>query len=248
MTDNLLEMPHGDHDSEPTPAATPEFETPDNKTTAQTTSTAPDGLPEKFWDQDRGELRTESLIKSYQSLEKKLGALSGLGVPENPDGYDIKMTDDLFTSDPDVNAKLHAAGFSQEQAQTVYDLASEHMLPMVSEVAAEFQAQAQIDRLAQKFGGEDKWREMAAQLKSWGRSHFPDEVFHALSSTYEGVLSMHKMMGSGEPGLIEGAGAANDAVSEDGLRQMMQDPRYWRDHDPALVGRVRDGFKRLFPD
>ncbi len=29
---------------------------------------------------------------------------------------------------------------------------------------------------------------------------------------------------------------------------MMKDPRYWRDHDPAFVGRIRDGFKRLFPD
>ncbi|NQU61015.1 MAG: hypothetical protein HQ512_07780 [Rhodospirillales bacterium] len=244
MTDNLLETSQGDHEGDPAPAETLETEVPDTGTQPS----PPDGLPEKFWDQDRGELRTESLIKSYQALEQKLGALSGQGVPEDPNGYDIKVEDELFTSDPDINAKLHSAGFSQEQAQTVYDLASEHMLPMVSEVAAEFHAQAQIDRLAQKFGGEDKWRETAAQLKSWGQANYPDEVFRALSSTYEGVLTMQKMMGSNEPGLIDGAGAATESVSEKGLQQMMQDPRYWRDHDPAIVARVRDGFKRLFPD
>ncbi len=211
-------------------------------------ATPPDGLPEKFWDAETGELRTDSLVKSYLSLEQKLGAAGGLGVPDDPGGYDIKSDDALFESDPEVNAKLHAAGFSQEQAQTVYELAAEYLSPLVNDVAAEFHAQTQIDRLAEKFGGEDKWRETAAQLKQWGRAHFPDEIFQALSSTHEGVLTMHKMMNTGEPGLIEGAGAGGEGLSEESLKQMMQDPRYWRDHEPGFVQKVQDGFKRLFPD
>lgn len=213
-------------------------------------NTPPPGLPEKFWDSERGELRSDSLIKSYQALEQKLGALAGRGVPDDPGGYDIKAENELFGSDPDVNARLHAAGFSQEQAQTVYDLAAEFMSPMVSDVAAEFHTHAQVDRLAQHFGGEDKWRQTAHQVKSWGRAKFPEEVFDALAGTYDGVLTMHRMMvdGGGEPGLIEGAGAGEERLSENGLQRMMQDKRYWRDHEPAFVERVRDGFKRLFPD
>ena len=208
----------------------------------------PKDLPEKFWDAERGELRAESLIKSYRSLEQKLGRLGGERVPDGPDGYEIHLADGLIASDADVNARLHAAGFNQEQAQTVYDLAAEYMVPMVNDVAAEFHAQAQVERLVQHFGGEDKWRGTATQLKSWGVAKLPKEVFQALSSTYEGVLAMHRMMRSGEPGLIEGLGNAGGAQSEDTLRAMMQDPRYWRDHDSTFIKQVELGFKRLYPD
>ena len=39
-----------------------------------------------------------------------------------------------------------------------------------------------------------------------------------------------------------------DAPSEDELRKTIDDPRYWRDGDPALARFVSDGFKRLYPD
>ncbi len=244
MTDDLLATTAdaAPKDGAATPAADPATA---EAATAEVT-TPPDGLPEKFWDAERGTIRTESLVKSYRALEHRLGALAGQGVPVDPAGYNIKLDSEIIASDPAVNARLHAAGFTQVQAQTVYDLASEYMLPMVNEVAAEFQAQAQVERLARHFGGEDKWRQTATQLKSWGAAKLPKEVLEALSGTYEGVLAMHRMMQGAEPGLIEGAGAG-EATSEESLRVLMQDPRYWRDHDPAFVGRVEDGFKRLYP-
>ena len=247
MTDSLLETTPGNPGTD-SPDSPQENASQGAAPGNGAAPTPPHGLPEKFWDAENGELRTDNLIKSYLSLEQKLGRAGGLGVPDGPNGYDIKVEDALFESDPDVNARLHAAGFSNEQAQTVYDLAAEYLSPMVNDVAAEFHAQNQIDRLAQRFGGEDKWRETAVQIKQWGQAHFPDEVFQALSSTRDGILTMHRMMNSGEPGLIEGAGAGGEGLSEEGLKQMMQDPRYWRDHEPGFVQRVQDGFKRLFPD
>ena len=74
-----------------------------------------DGLPEKFWDSELDEIRTDSLVKFYQVLEQKLGALAGRATPDDPNGYDIQTDNQLFTSDPDVNARLHAAGFSQDR-------------------------------------------------------------------------------------------------------------------------------------
>lgn len=252
MTQNLLETTpdqNGGAPTAPAPATPGDSETHDSRD-PDAPGTPPPGLPEKFWDAELGELRADSLVKSYQALEQKLGAMTGHGVPDDANGYDIKTEDGWFASDPEVNALLHTAGFSQDQAQTVYDLAAEYLSPMVSEVAAEFQAQAQVDRLARHFGSEEKWRETAAQIKTWGRAKFPDEVFDALSGTYDGVMTLHKMMteGASEPGLIEGAGSGEQSESEQGLQRMMQDPRYWRDHDPAFVERIRDGFKRLFPD
>jgi hypothetical protein len=243
MTENLLETTEpSNNDSAPDSA-------PDTTTGADTTAQPPEGLPEKFWDGETGQIRTDNLVKSYQALEQKLGGLTGRVTPDGPDGYEIKSDNELFTSDPDVNARLHGAGFSQEQAQTVYDLASEYLSPMVTDVAAEFHTQTQVDRLSRKFGGEDKWNQTAQQIKSWGSAKFPAEVFQALSGTYDGVLAMHRMMSEdgNEPGLMENAGATGEGLSEASLKQSMQDPRYWRDHDPAFVAKVHDGFKRLFP-
>ena len=144
MTDTLLDTspaagaPEGipenydDHTAPETPMAT--------DTPMEGAPGRPSGLPDKFWDTECGEVQSDSLIKSYQPLQQKLGTLSGGGVPENSDGYDIKSENEMFANDPDVNAKLHTLGFSQEQAQTVYDLAAEYMSPMVSDVAAEFHA------------------------------------------------------------------------------------------------------------
>ena len=38
------------------------------------------------------------------------------------------------------------------------------------------------------------------------------------------------------------------AAAEEELRRLMRDPRYWRDRDPAILTRVGEGFKRLYPD
>jgi hypothetical protein len=254
MTDNLLEAPvtppePNAEDTVTDAPAVPEIGVEGADVDSPAPASAPDGLPEKFWDTERGEIRTDSLVKSYQALEQKLGALAGRVTPDDPDGYNIQSDNDMFSSDPDVNTRLHAAGFSQEQAQTVYDLAGEYLSPMVSEVATEFQTQAEVDRLNRHFGTEEKWRETAQQIKSWGLTNFPGEVFQALSSTYDGVLAMHRMMteDGNEPSLIENSDGSGESLSEAGLQQMMQNPKYWRDHDPAFVSKVHDGFKRLFP-
>ncbi len=218
---------------------------PDNP--PQSASDRPSGLPEKFWDAEQGAVRTDALVKSYMSLEQRFGAVAGDDVPESPEGYKINGIEGITEADPDVNAKLHDAGFTQAQAQLVYDMAAEYLAPVLSEMATHFESQNQVERLAQHFGGEDKWRETAAQLKKWGETNFPEETFRSLSSTYEGVLSLHRMMAKGEPGFV-GDGAASSETTEAGLKQLMRDPRYWRDHEPGIVRKVKEGFQRLYPD
>ena len=39
-----------------------------------------------------------------------------------------------------------------------------------------------------------------------------------------------------------------ESPTEDELRKTIDDPRHWRDGDPALASFVSDGFKRLYPD
>lgn len=211
-------------------------------------SERPAGIPEKFWDEEKSELRTEALVKSYVELERKLSGLSARELPARPEDYDIKIQTELLESDADLNRRLHAAGFSQEQAQLVYDLASERLMPMVAEIATLFETEGQVARLAKHFGGDQRWRETARQLDTWGRANLPQRVFDALSTTYEGVLAMERMMSNGEPGLVREGEAGASVPTEADLKQLMRDPRYWRDQDPVTVAKVREGFRKLYRD
>ncbi len=221
----------------------------------------PADVPEKFWDAETGTLRTEALLKSYRELERRLSQRAAppgsdaapeelcrfrqaMGIPDSPDGYEITPSHDLCCPDAEVNGRLHAAHFTQGQAQLVYELAAERLLPMIAEAAAEFEANRQREKLAAHYGGEERFRAMAAQLSAWGKAKLPAPVYAALSSTAEGVLALERMMQAGEPGLSR-EGATTPGESEAELRAMMRDPRYWRTREPAFVTRVTEGFRRL---
>ncbi|MGC2855999.1 capsid assembly protein [Novispirillum sp. DQ9] len=202
----------------------------------------PDFLPDAFWDAEAGEVRLRDLADAFSALEARAGA-----IPDSPDGYEIAERHPLLASDPDLNALLHGAGFSPEQAQLVYDLAADRVLPMIEGLAAEFEADRQLVRLVDHFGGEEGWAEVSRQILAWGRSNLPAEVLNALATTYEGVIALHGMMGAGEPALGAPAGPAEAPLDEDGAKALMRDPRYWRDRDPALVRKVGKAFERLYP-
>ena len=222
----------------------------------------PNHVPEKFWDPAAKQVRIDALTKSYSELERKLSGMipgpqapdweqswrKAHGVPEAPDAYRIELKDDLLQIDPDVNKRLHEAGFSPRQAQLVYDLALERLVPMVRDYADNFRMDTARSKLAEEFGGAEKWDSLAPQLARWGEANLPASVYGALATTPEGVRALHRLMNSGEPNLRGlGAGASGPA-DEAQLRKLMADKRYWRDHDPEIVRTVAEGFKRLYPD
>ena len=221
-------------------------------------------VPEKFRDPATGQINVDALLRSYVELERRMSQMielpgpqsapaarasfhCSLGVPARPEDYDIRCDHPLIEPDAEVNKRLHAAGFTPAQAQLVYDLAGERMIPAIEDLAGDFQAQAQLERLVRYFGGEEKWTDVARSLSAWGRQNLPPEVFATLSTTSEGVMTLFKMMNSGEPGLLRD-GESPPMVGEDELKRMMADPRYWRERDPSFVAQVSDGFKRLYPN
>jgi len=221
----------------------------------------PAEVPEKFWDTATNALRTDALLKSYLELERRMSQRAArpgpdaapedlarfrqaMGIPDSADAYAITAPHDLCCPDPAVNEKLHAAQFSNDQAQLVYDLAAERLLPMIAEAAAQYEADRQRATLIQHYGGEEPFRRMAAQLAAWGQAKLPPAVYGALSSTAEGVMALEQMMRGQEPGLGRDS-AAPTAESESELRAMMRDPRYWRSRDPQFIQRVTEGFRRL---
>lgn len=235
------------------------------QTTEANTVEPPPDVPEKFWDAATGTVRVEALLKSYVELERKLGRtvplpegpedrearerlLAALGRPASPNGYQIEPRDELVRPDPELNARLHAAGFTQEQVQLVYDLAAERLLPMVESLVEETEAARQIDRLVAHFGGEARWREVARELKTWGQANLEPEVFAALASSHKGILILYRMMQAGEPELLGRAERTTTRLDQQALDQMVRDPRYWRDRDPSFVARVTEGFRSLYGD
>jgi hypothetical protein len=224
----------------------------------------PDDVPEKFWDPEAGTLRTDALLRSYLELERRLGRsipkpdgqddieginrlLAVLGRPEAPDGYELSAPHPLVEPDAELNAILHDAGFTQRQAQLVYELAAERLVPLLEEAAAELAATRQIDRLHQHFGGPEAWRKTSAQIKAYAEANLPKETQDALSGSFEGVLALYEMMRKAEPDIVGQAGSSQLAVTEDSLRELIRDPRYWRDRDPEIVQRVTAGYRNLYP-
>jgi hypothetical protein len=223
----------------------------------------PVGVPEKFWDAQAGTLRSEALLKSYVELERKLGSMiplpsdeqdlegherlrRALGVPDTAEGYLIEVPDSALQADPAINARLHEAGFTRRQAQLVYDLAAEHVVPLINEAVAEVQATRDAERLAAHFGGEESWRTFARQISTWGRANLPQDVMEVLSSSYDGILAMHQMMQVREPNILHDSSEPNPRAERGELATKMRDPRYWRDRDPTFVAEVTDGFRRLY--
>ncbi|MEQ8667020.1 MAG: hypothetical protein RIC16_14970 [Rhodospirillales bacterium] len=210
----------------------------------------PDGVPDKFWDADSGTIRTEALMKSYGELERRLGVPTA-AVPETAEDYEISPPEgfeELLASDPDINARLHEAGFSQAQAALVYELAAERLVPLVENLAGDLQVRGAHAELARHFGGDDAWRTARPQIEAWGRANLDGDTFRALACSADGVIAMHRLMQSGEPAVMRDSHTGGAPLGETELQQMMHDPRYWRDEDPAYVARVRRGFEALYPD
>ncbi len=222
----------------------------------------PADIPEKFWDADVGALRTDMLLKSYVELERKLGTMvpmpnsddpnsrhklqRALGKPESADDYEISSPHEMITPDPAVNAKLHEAGLSSEQAQLVYDLAAQHLVPLVEEANRESSQERECSQLAMHFGGAQKWQAIAPQIKTWAQANLTDEVYESLGSSSDGVIAIYHMMQAREPNVISEAAIPASETDERQLSAMMRDPRYWRDRDPTFVAEVTAGYKQLF--
>jgi len=171
-----------------------------------------------------------------------------LGAPETPDGYTIACDHGLFQPDPEINGRLHEAGYTADQAQLLYDLAAERMVPLIQTMAAEFQAEREVERLTARFGGEERWREVSRQLLAWAGKTLPPAAVEGLATTYEGVMALYAMMTGSEPAALSMAGdRAGGGEGEAELRTLMRDPRYWRDRDPTVIARVTEGFQRLYP-
>ena len=216
-----------------------------------------ENVPEKFLD-DKGELNTSALIKSYCELEKKMSNMisvpnddsdenakqkfnHAIGVPESASEY---PKNDLF-DDESVREKFHQIGLTSKQVEEIYSIAEEFLQPTLKNL---FELQNQtnaINELKNFFGGTEKMNTALREINAFGEKYLPQSAFEELCATPQGIQGVYKMMQSFEPDVLTDKNATEN-LSDDMLRDMMRDPKYWRDQDPEYVRKIENGFKKLY--
>lgn len=214
-------------------------------------------IPEKFKNQD-GTLNADALIKSYAALEKKIGTMisvpsddadddtrnrfrRAIGVPDAPDNY---PKNDLF-DDENLRAKFFEIGLTSSQVSQIYNIAQEFLSPVISDLFATQSQAAAISELKNFFGGDEKMNDAIKQINAFGEQFLPRDAFDALCTTPQGIQGIYRMMQSMEPH-VQTADSDDINLSDNDLRRMMRDPKYWRDHDSEYVRKIENGFKKLY--
>lgn len=211
-------------------------------------------VPEKFKDPQTGEIKTQDLLKSYLALEKKLSERQKLlpqnrqgTMPRSPEEYQITFKNPGLVMDPQMNRQLFDLGFTNEQLQAVYDLAADKIIPLLEEISADYRADKEMMELEREFGGESGFNAIATQVAAWGERNLRPDIFNTLATSKDGIMTMYKMMNeSAEDQTLNVPSKPNESVTEESLRALMRDPKYWKKQDPALLKRVEEGFKRLY--
>ena len=208
-------------------------------------------VPDKFKDKT-GTVNVEALLKSYLALEKKLGdsransTLQGT-YPEKPEDYQIEIRNKFFVNDPEINQRFFDLKLTNEQAQGIYDLAAEKIIPVIEELVETFQTNQDLADLEQTFGGSEQFNTVARQISQWGEKNLDPAVFNALVGTKNGIMTLYKMMCSTQENpVLPRSENTSQEITEEGLKRLMQDPKYWKKQDPEYLKRVADGFKRLY--
>lgn len=214
-------------------------------------------IPEKFLNED-GTLNTDALLKSYSELEKKIGTMisvpdanadadtrarfnRAIGVPNSASEYPANTMFD----DDSLRENFFEIGLTSSQVEKIYQIAEEFLTPVLSELFDMQNETSAINELKNFFGDDDKMRDALRAINAFGERYLPRDAFDAMCATPQGIRAVYAMMQSMEPSIETDDGTSKN-LTDDMLRRMMRDPKYWRDQDPEYVRKIENGFKKLY--
>jgi len=220
----------------------------------------PEYIPEKFYNPETGEIRTEEMAKSYTQLEKfstgkeeemeeriveKLAQEHAENVPENyelpalPEG----ITEEMVNANPLTEWWKDTAkenGFTQDEFEA----------GVVAYVEQMQSQQVDIDAEKQKLGENANARIDA--VNDFASKYFPPDEYEALQMTLgtsaEGILALERIMEMLNTNVrSEQFSQPEKQLTIADARAMMSDPRYYdpKYRDDAFVKKVDAAFRML---
>ena len=218
----------------------------------QTQTERPNWLPEKF-------NSPEDLGKAYNELSTKLGAkeedLKASWQEEmQKEAYadrpatkgDYLLPDSISTEDSVDNEFIdwwssHSfdSGLGQEEFEKGIEVFSKALGRDEPNLEAE----------AARLGDSSNDRIEAVNL--FANQFFPEETLGAIErmcETADGVLALEHIMEKLKAPSMIGEGSSSRQITEESLRSMQQDERYWnpQKRDPSYVKQIQDSYQKLY--
>lgn len=216
------------------------------------TEERPEWLPEKY-------KTGEDLAKAYKELESKLGTkdedirsevlkeIETESFKDRPDSVNDYLLPDFIDEESAIDSEVlnwwanHAFtyGFSQEEfAEGIEKVMQATQGEMID-------SEAEIEKL----GDNANARIEAAALFS--KQFFPEEHMDSierLTETAEGLIALEFIMEKLQSPSLGSDGVPSGQVTEQGLKEMMRDERYWNiaKRDEDYVRQVNEGYEKLF--
>lgn len=210
----------------------------------------PEWLPEKY---NSG----EDLAKAYKELESKLGTkeedirsrimeeIQSEAFSDRPESAGDYQLPESIDDSVAVDNKLlswwaeHSFenGYSQEEFEQGIAMYAEAMNGSMPDIEAE----------AKMLGDNADQRIEAASL--FANKFFPEAALPAIErmcESHEGIIALEAIMEAMKDGSFAGNTQAVAGTSEKELREMMNDPRYWKDRDPHFIKQVTEGFQQIY--
>ena len=210
----------------------------------------PEWLPEKY---NTG----EDLAKAYKELESKLGTkeedirskiieeIQTEAFSERPESSGDYQLPDIVNEEMAVDNELlkwwadhsYENGFSQEEFNKGIEMYAQAIGGQEPDLDAE----------AAKLGDNANDRIQAASM--FANKFFPAEAIPAVErmcESHEGILALEAVMEAMKDGSFTAETQPSAGQSEADLREMMNDPRYYKDRDPHFVKQVTEGFQALY--
>nr|BAR34599.1 scaffolding protein [uncultured Mediterranean phage uvMED] len=220
----------------------------------------PENIPEKFWNAETGEIRTDELLKSNAHLEQFVGGkkeelrdqiideLSNEADAEVPEEYALPALPEEITEEQVVENPLfdwwmdHCKenAYNQEMFEdgiNKFINAQGHYKPNLEEETNKLgeNANARIDA-----------------VDAFAQSHFGADDYELLQSTLgqsaQGIEILERVMQMQNQNISNAPTEPANRLTISDVRQMMKDPRYFdpKERDESYVKRVDDAFQRLY--
>ena len=216
----------------------------------------------KFKDNE-GNVDIEGVQKSYLELQSKIGQKKEklleearkeererLGnVPETPDAYTVPEQfefDGIAMSVPEDDKLLN---WFKQYAHT-NNMPQAHFEDAIkSYLEVQASTLPNLDAVMKELG--DNAKDRIGATDSWLAANMPPALYDAVAqhaNSKEYIEAMEWLVDKvREPNYSQEEGQhAPGKLTLEELRQMQDDPRYWRDKDENFIRKVQEGYKRLF--